>query len=119
MDTRMNIRHTTLLAALSFATAALLMPAQAFGADAAAAQGLARQSNCFACHSVDKKKVGPAWKDIAAKYKGNKDAEAKLYKHLTTGEKAKFDDGHEEDHPIVKAKNPDDVKNLVSWLLSL
>ena len=52
-------------------------------------------------------------------YKGNKDADAKLYKHLTTGEKAKFDDGHEEDHPIVKSKSPDDIKNLVSWLLSL
>jgi len=51
--------------------------------------------------------------------KSDKDAEAKLTKHLTTGPKAKFEDGHEEDHPIIKAKSPDDTKNLVQWILSL
>jgi cytochrome c len=119
MDTRLNLRQTTQLAALAFATIALLSPAQAFSADAVAAQALAKQNKCFNCHSVDKKKEGPAWKDVAAKYKGNKDAEAKLYTHLTTGAKVKFEDGHTEDHPVVKSKSPDDVKNLVSWLLSL
>jgi cytochrome c len=119
MDTRLNAHHAALLAALPLAAALLVFPAKAFGADAAAAQALARQNNCFKCHAVDKKKEGPAWKDVAAKYKGNKDADAKLYTHLTTGEKAKFDDGHTEDHPIVKAKSPDEIKNLVSWLLSL
>jgi cytochrome c len=68
---------------------------------------------------VDKKKDGPAWKDVAAKLKGDKDAVAKLTKHLTTGPKVKFEDGHEEDHPILKAKTPDDTKNLVEWILSL
>jgi cytochrome c len=119
MNPRMNIRPAAQFAAISFALAALVMPVLASGADATAAQALARQNNCFKCHAVDKKKEGPAWKDIAAKYKGKPDAEAKLYTHLTTGPKAKFDDGHEEDHPIVKAKSPDDTKNLVSWILSL
>jgi cytochrome c len=119
MDTRLNLRQTSQFAALAIATAALLSPSQAFSADAVAAQALAKQNKCFNCHSVDKKKEGPAWKDVAAKYKGNKDAEAKLYTHLTTGAKVKFDDGHTEDHPVVKSKSPDDVKNLVSWLLSL
>lgn len=119
MDSTLNIHPAAALAAFSFVTAALLVPAAAFGADATAAQALARQNNCFKCHAVDKKKEGPAWKDIAAKYKGKPDAEAKLYTHLTTGPKAKFDDGHTEDHPIVKAKSPDDTKNLVSWILSL
>ena len=91
----------------------------ALAADAEAAKTLARQNNCFKCHAVDKKKEGPAWKDVAAKYKGKPDAEARLIKHLTTGEKAKFDDGHEEDHAIVKSKNPDEIKNLVDWILSL
>jgi len=110
MNPRPNFRPAAALAAFSFATAALLVPSAAFGADADGAQTLARQNNCFKCHAVDKDKVGPAWKDVAAKYKGKPDAEAKLYTHLTTGPK---------DHPIVKAKSPDDTKNLVSWILSL
>jgi cytochrome c len=119
MDSRLNLRHPHVLAALSIATFALVAPGQALSADAVAAQALAKQNKCFNCHSVDKKKEGPAWKDVAAKYKGKADAEAKLYTHLTTGAKAKFDDGHTEDHPTIKAKSPDDTKNLVSWLLSL
>ena len=119
MNPTMNSRAAASLAAFSFVMAGLMAPASAFGADATAAQALARQNNCFKCHAVDKKKEGPAWKDVAAKYKGKPDAEATLYTHLTTGPKAKFDDGHTEDHPIVKAKSPDDTKNLVSWILSL
>jgi cytochrome c len=120
MNPRLIVRSAAACAALSFAAIALVISGEASAAaDAAAAQTLARQNNCFKCHAVDKKKEGPAWKEVAAKLKGDKDAEAKLYKHLTTGPKAKFDDGHEEDHPIVKAKSPDDIKNLVSWILSL
>ena len=87
-------------------------PAGAHAVDAEAAQGLARQNNCFKCHAIDKEKVGPAWKDVAAKNKGNKDAEAKIIKHLTSG-------GSDGKHPVVKAKSPDDVKNLADWILSL
>jgi cytochrome c len=96
---------------------AFALPAAA--ADEAAAKTLARQSNCFKCHAVDKKKEGPAWKETAAKYKGKPDAQARLITHITTGEKAKFEDGHEEEHAIVKSKNPDEIKNLVDWILSL
>jgi cytochrome c len=112
MITGPKARQTPLLAALSLAAAAVLIPADALGADAEAAQGLARQSKCFSCHAVDKEKMGPAWKDVAAKNKGNKDAEAKLVKHLTAG-------GSDGKHPVVKAKSPDDVKNLAAWILSL
>jgi cytochrome c len=87
--------------------------------DADAAQTLARQSGCFKCHSIDKKKDGPAYRDVAAKYKGNAEAEAKLIHHITSGERVKFPDGHEEDHKIVKSKDPAEVKNLVDWILSL
>jgi len=88
-------------------------------ADADAAQALARQSNCFKCHAIDKKKDGPAWRDVAAKYKGKPEAEARLITHITSGEKAKFEDGHEEEHAIVKSKDKDQIKNLVDWILSL
>jgi cytochrome c len=87
--------------------------------DVKAAETLARQSNCLKCHAVDVKKVGPAWKDVAAKYLGSLGAEDKLYQHVTTGRKAKFDDGHEENHPVVKTRDPDRINNLVNWILSL
>ncbi len=87
--------------------------------DIGAAQSLARQSRCLKCHAVDVKKEGPAWKDVAAKYLGSVGAEDKLYKHITTGRKARFDDGHEESHPIVKTRDPDRINNLVNWILSL
>ena len=90
----------------------------ALAADADAAKELARANNCFKCHSVDKKKDGPAYKEVAAKYKGKADAASRLFTHLTTGEKAKFPDGHEEEHKVIKAKSPDETKNLVDWILS-
>ena len=104
--------------AITIAGGTLMLAAPAWAAvDAAAAEALARQNNCFKCHSVDKKKDGPSYKEVAAKYKGKADAESRLVQHITTGEKAKFPDGHEEDHKIIKAKDPADVKNLVNWIL--
>jgi cytochrome c len=111
MDVTPKDRLTQSLVALSFAAAAMLVPAGAFAADAEAAQGVARQNKCFRCHSVDKEKTGPAWKDVAAKLKGNKDAEAMLIKHLTGK-------GSDPNHPVVKG-SADDVKNLADWILSL
>jgi len=96
-----------------------LAAAPAAAVDAEAAQTLAKQSNCFKCHGIDKKKEGPAWHDVAVKYKGKPEAEARLITHITSGEKAKFDDGHEEEHAIVKTKDKDAIKNLVDWILTL
>jgi cytochrome c len=109
------------LNALAFvaAAAALGVPAVSQAAvDAAAAEQLARQQNCLKCHGIDKKKDGPAFKEVAAKFKGKEGAEDRLYKHITTGEKAKFPDGHEEEHKIIKAKEPE-ARNLIQWILSL
>jgi cytochrome c len=96
---------------------ALSTPASAFDADAA--QSLARRSNCFKCHAIDKKKEAPSWKEAAGKLKGKADAQQTLIKHITTGPKVKLEDGSEEEHPIVKTKNQDEIKNLVDWILSL
>jgi cytochrome c len=93
------------------------MSAQAQAVDVAAAELLATKSNCTKCHSVDKKKDGPPYKETVAKYKGKADAEAKLTKHITTGPKIKID-GVEEDHQIVKTKDPAAIKNLVQYILS-
>jgi cytochrome c len=86
--------------------------------DVAAAEATARQNNCFKCHGVEKKKDGPTYQEVAAKYKGKANAEERLIQHLTTGEKAKFPDGHEEDHKIVKTKDAAELKNLIGWILS-
>jgi cytochrome c len=95
------------------------LSAQAVDADAAKA--LARQNNCLKCHAIDKDKDGPAFKKVAEKYKGKADAEKRLIDHITSGEKAKFPDGHEEEHKIVKTSPPKDmeqIKNLVQWVLA-
>ncbi len=92
---------------------------EAWAADATAAQSLAQKSGCFKCHGVDKKKDGPALRDAAAKYRGNPDAEQKLVYHVTSGEMVKFDDGHEEAHKKVKSSDPNEIKNLVNWILAL
>jgi cytochrome c len=97
---------------------ALAFSTDARALDAAAAQQLARQSNCLKCHAVDKKKEGPAYKDVAAKYKGKPDARERITFHITSGEKVKFDDGHEEEHAIVKTKEKDKIDNLVDWILA-
>ena len=91
--------------------------AQAQAVDVVAAEALAKKSNCTKCHSVDKKKDGPPFKETAAKYKGKADAEAKLIKHITTGPKVKID-GIEEDHQIVKTKDDAEILNLVRYVLS-
>ncbi len=88
--------------------------------DVDAAKELARGNNCFKCHGVDKEKDGPAYKKVAEKYRGKADAEERLITHLTSGEKAKFPDGHEEEHKNIKGKaSPEAIKNLVDWILSL
>lgn len=99
----------------------LALSANVFAAvDVDAAKQLARENSCFKCHGTDKDKDGPAYTKVAAKYRGNPNAEAKLIHHITSGEKAKFPDGHEEDHKNIKGKaSPEEIKNLVDWILSL
>jgi len=88
--------------------------------DVDGAKELARANNCFKCHGTDKDKDGPAWKKVAEKYRGKADAQAKLIHHLTSGEKVKFPDGHEEEHKNIQGKaTPEAIKNLVDFILSL
>jgi cytochrome c len=85
-------------------------------ADETAAMALVKKSKCLTCHSVDKKKDGPSYQEVAAKYKGKPDAEAKLVTHLTTNPKVKVD-GKEEAHDNLKTKDEAEVKNVVQWIL--
>lgn len=113
-----QVRTKELLSIVS-ATIVLAFSANAFAAvDEDAAKALARENSCFKCHSVSKDKDGPAYKKVAEKYRGKANAEERLITHITTGEKAKFPDGHEEDHKIIKTKDMAQIKNLVNWILS-
>jgi cytochrome c len=87
--------------------------------DAAAAESLARRESCFKCHGIDKKKDGPAYKDVAKKYRDKADAEARLIKHLTSGEVVKMASGDEDEHRIVKVKDESELRNLIRWILSM
>jgi len=92
----------------SFAMAAFAAIAMIGAAGVANAQeALAKSSGCLNCHDVNTKKMGPAFKDIAAKYKGNADAQAKLVGEITSGK----------GHPAVKV-SADDANSLVKWVLS-
>lgn len=93
-------------------TAAGLM----FGAQAMADQALAQKNACMACHQVDKKVVGPAFKDVAKKYVGDKGAEAKLVKKVKEGGKGVW--GEVPMPPNAQVKDAD-IKSIVHWILSL
>jgi cytochrome c len=94
----------------SFAVAMAAVAAMSVGgvAQAADEMALAKSSGCLNCHSVDAKKMGPSFKDTAAKYKGKADAEATLTAKITAAK----------DHPKVKAE-PADVTKLVKWVLAM
>ena len=68
---------------ISIPAAAMLLLAGQANADLA----LAKKSGCLACHSVEKKVVGPAWKDVAARYKGKGDARDQLIAKVKAGGK--------------------------------
>ncbi|MGV8933956.1 MAG: c-type cytochrome [Gallionellaceae bacterium] len=101
----------------TIAAVALILSSQAYAAkvDMAAGQALAQKSGCMACHTVDKKLVGPALKDIAKKYKGNKQAEAMLITKVTKGGSGVWGTMAMPPNPAVK---PADMKKLVEWVLA-
>lgn len=85
---------------------------------AAADQALAQKSGCMACHGVDKKIVGPAYKDVAAKYKADKGAEAKLVKKVIEGGKGNWGEVPMPPKGGNAAVSDADIKTLVKWILS-
>jgi cytochrome c len=85
------------------------------GTPSFADEAMAKKYNCTACHAIDKKVVGPAYKDVAAKYKGQNVA-AKLEEKVKKGGSGVWG-------PIPMPPNTavpdDDVKKLVDWVLKL
>jgi cytochrome c len=96
--------------------ALIAMVAAAACVPALADLALATSKNCMACHAVDKKVVGPAYKEVAAKYAGQKDAVDKLAAKIVKGGSGVWG-------PVPMPANPQvkeaEAKKLAAWVLSL
>ncbi|KRC00485.1 hypothetical protein ASE11_07405 [Hydrogenophaga sp. Root209] len=99
-----------------FAVALLaLTSSTAFAQNAAAAKALASKSACLACHAVDKKLVGPAYQDVAAKHKGQSDALEKVAARIKSGGSGLY--GPVPMPPQAQLKD-DELKLLAGWILA-
>ncbi len=92
------------------AAAGVVMAGQAI-----ASEDLAKAKGCMACHAIDKKLVGPAYKDVAAKYKGDKGAADKLAAKVKAGGSGVWG---AVPMPPNAAVSDADIKTLVNWVLS-
>jgi len=102
----MKIRYLALTAALSFSTAAFAV------GDGAA---LFKKNNCGACHAAAGKSLGPTLADIAAKYKGDKNAQARLEAKVRSGGAGSF--GTMPMPATAKSISDDGIKTMVVWIL--
>lgn len=100
-----NSSKAIAIAALGMLAAAL--PAQA-------SETLARKNACMSCHSIDKKIVGPAFKDISAKLSKEKDGEARAIKSMTQGSKGQWSPVP---MPPMKNLKEEDAKLLAKWIV--
>ena len=82
---------------------------------------LAKKSGCLACHSVDKKIVGPAWKDVAAKYKGDANAKATLIEKVKKGGKGNWTKvtGGAPMPPYSPRVSDENIGKLVDFIMGL
>jgi len=77
-------------------------------------EALAKAKNCMSCHAIDKKLVGPAYKDVAAKYKGDAGAVDKLAAKIKAGGKGVWGEIPMPPNNVT----PDEAKKLATWVLS-
>jgi cytochrome c len=84
------------------------------GGSAQACADLAASKNCMGCHAIDKKVLGPAFRDVAAKYKGQKDAEAKLVASVTKGSTGVWGPMAMPPNGVTAAE----AQTLVKWVLA-
>jgi cytochrome c len=105
MEKRMKTR-------IALAVAAMMTLSGVASADLA----LAQKNACMSCHGVDKKIVGPAFKEVGAKYKNDPGAEAKLFAKVKAGGKGVWG-------PVPMPPNPQvsdaDLHKILKWILSL
>jgi len=96
--------------------ACLVLAGCALCANACADEKLAQSSGCMTCHAIDKKILGPSYKDVALKYRNDKGAPAALFRKVKAGGKGVW--GETPMPPNAHVKD-EDIKTLVQWILSL
>ena len=96
--------------AVLFAALTAVVAAPAF-----ANADLAQKKNCLACHATDKKVVGPSYKEVAAKYAGQKDAAAKLADKIQKGGTGVWGQVPMPPNPVT----PEEAKTLAAWVLTV
>ena len=87
-------------------------------AQAADGEAIIKKARCVACHAVDAKRVGPAYKDVAAKYKGDSKAPAMLFDKVRHGGSGNWGQVPMIPHPADKISD-DDLKAAIHWILAL
>lgn len=106
------------IAVLSAAGALALMSNGANAAiDDKTATALMNKAGCAACHSVDKKGVGPSYKDVSKKRKGQKDVAATLEKKVREGGAGVYSPVPMPPNPKEKISDAD-IKHMVEWILT-
>lgn len=83
-----------------------------------ASEAIVKKARCIACHTVDQKRVGPAYKEVAAKYKGDAKAPAMLFDKVRKGGSGNWGTVPMLPHEADKISD-DDLKAAVAWILSL
>jgi len=96
--------------------APIVIACMASTAPALANPELAQKKNCMTCHALDRKVIGPAYKDVAAKYAGQPDAVAALTKKVLKGGAGVWGVNPMPANPQV---NEAEAKQLVQWILTL
>ncbi|RIX45063.1 MAG: cytochrome C [Rhodocyclales bacterium GT-UBC] len=85
---------------------------------AQASEAIVKKARCIACHTVDAKRVGPAYKDVAAKYRGDANAPGRLFEKVRAGGSGNWGDVPMLPHPEDKISD-DDLRAAIKWVLSL
>lgn len=84
-------------------------------------KSLLKRNDCTKCHAINKTKKGPSYEKIAEELVRKPSAEAEKFftDSVTKGLKVKFKDGSEEEHKIIDTKDPEELKKLFKWIMSL
>ena len=101
---------------IAFGSCAAVLLSVLAAAPVMASEDLAKQKACLACHQIDKKLVGPSYKDIAAKYKTDKDAEKKLAVKVRAGGTGVWGQIPMPANPSVSEA---EAATLVKWILAM
>lgn len=104
----MSIRYLVML------TACMVMSGNTLAEDG---EALAEKNNCMACHTISSQSMGPAFKNVAAKYKDNKGAQAMLEKKVRSGGAGTW--GKMPMPATANSVSDSDIRNIVKWVLSL